>query len=386
MADRILLVDDDANLLSGIQRNLRKQFDITTANGPGQALAALGTEGPFAAIVSDFKMPLMNGVELMARAAAEWPDTVRILLTGEADTKAAIAAVNEGHIFRFLTKPCPLSSLSNTLLAAVRQYNTVVAEKVLLEKTLNGSVEVLTEILGVMRPLAFSRANRIRNTVRDLVAMSRLSCSWEFELAAMLSQIGCITLPIELLEKVCNGLALTPSEHRLYQTHPATGSRLLEKIPRLETVARIIERQEETIEPLHPGTPLQDADRVLLGCHLLRMAIDLDVLTLQGVARAAALAQMQMRDNGYPPELMKALASIEAVKLGMESRVIKFRELTTGMILRTDIVARDGSLLLAKNHDLSPTVLECLSRYFVSRGIQEPIEVLVPTAAGQHAS
>ena len=145
----------------------------------------------------------------------------------------------------------------------------------------------------------------------------------------------------------------------------------------------MIERQEETLEPLPPGTPLQDADRVSLGCHLLKMAIDLDVLSSRGVASAASLAQLQMRDSGYPSELIKALANVEAVKLEMESRVIKFRELKTGMVLRTDIVAQDGSLLLTKNHDLSPTVLECLSRYFVSRGIREPIEVLVPSVGGQ---
>ena len=128
MADKILFVDDDANLLSGLQRTLRRQFDVVTANGPEQALGTLKTQGPFGVIVSDFKMPLMNGVELLGRTAAEWPDTVRILLTGEADTKAAIAAVNEGHVYRFLTKPCPAFSLANALTAAIKQHNLAVAE------------------------------------------------------------------------------------------------------------------------------------------------------------------------------------------------------------------------------------------------------------------
>jgi len=384
MSNQILFVDDDANLLSGIQRSLRKQFEIVTAAGPSQALALLGSQGPFAVIVSDLKMPLMNGVELLARAATEWPDTVRILLTGGADTNAAIAAVNEGHVYRVLTKPFALPSLTGALTAALKQYNLVVAEKVLLERTLSGSIEMLTEILGLMHPLAFSRANRIRNTVRGLVSFCRFPNSWEFEVAAMLSQIGCITLPIELLEKVCQGQELSASERKLYEVHPAVGSRLLEKIPRLETVARMIERQEEAIEPLPPGVPLQGVDRVPLGCHLLKMAINLDVFNSRGLTKAAALAQMQTRDSNHPPELMNALATIESVELEMEIKVIKFLELKTGMVLRTDIRARDGSLLLAKNHDLSPTVLECLSRYFVSRGIQEPIEVLVPSGVARH--
>ena len=384
MSDQILFVDDDPNLLSGIQRNLRKQFQIVTATGPSQALAVLGSQGPFALVVSDLKMPLMSGVELLARAATEWPDTVRILLTGEADMKTAIAAVNEGHVYRFLTKPFALPSLANVLTTALKQYNLVVAEKVLLERTLSGSIEVLTEILGVMHPLAFSRASRIRNTVRGLVAYCRLPNSWEFEVAAMLSQIGCITLPIEVLEKVCSGQDLSAAERKLYEVHPAVGSRLLEKIPRLETVAGMIERMEEAIEPLPPGAQLKDTDRVLLGRQLLKMASDLDVLSSRGLTKAMALVQMQTQDNNYSSELMKALATIEAVELRMETKAIKFKELKTGMVLRTDIRARDGSLLLAKNHDLSPAVLECLSRYFVSRGIQEPIEVLVPTGVAGH--
>jgi response regulator RpfG family c-di-GMP phosphodiesterase len=377
MVEKVLFVDDNTNLLTAIQRNLRKQFEIVTASGPAQALELLRDESPFGVIVSDLRMPHMSGVELLARTAAEWPDTARILLTGEADTRAAIAAVNEGHVYRFLTKPFPLPALAQVLTAALAQYRLVTAEKVLLEKTLSGSLKVLTEVLCVTHPLAFSRASRIRDTVKQLLMHTGLADRWEFEMAAMLSQIGCITMPADILQKLNDGSELSPSEQALYKSHPATGSRLLESIPRLEAVARIIEQQEETVQPLPPGQPLGEADRVLLGTHILKLALALDHFTARGLTRSAALAQLQGDNHVYPPELLKALAALEAIDLAMKSRAVRFKELTTGMVLKTDIVTKDGSLLLAKGHTLTSTILECLERYFVSQGVQEPIGVLL---------
>ncbi len=377
MAGKILFVDDNINLLSAIQRNLRKQFDITIASSPVQALKILQDEGPFGVLVSDLKMPGISGVDLLAKAAADWPHTVRILLTGEADTQAAIAAVNEGHVYRFLMKPFPLSALAQILTAALAQYNLLISEKVLLEKTLSGSIKVLTEVLCMTHPLAFSRANRIRNTVKQLLADTSLANSWEFEIAAMLSQIGCITLPKDLLQKLSDGSPLTADERTLYESYPVTGSRLLENIPRLEAVARMIEKQAEAIEPLAPGQRLEEADPVHLGSHLLKIAIELDLLTSGGLDTSAALAQMQMGHHIYPPELLRSLAARESVELTMKSRAVKFKELVAGMVLKTDILAKNGSLLLAKGHTLTPTTLECLTGYFVSQGVQEPIGVLL---------
>lgn len=377
MVEKVLFVDDNPNLLTAIQRNLRKQFEVVTAASPAKALEHLRSEGPFGVIVSDLRMPQMNGVELLSRTAAEWPDTIRILLTGEADTRAAIAAVNESHVYRFLTKPFPLPALAQVLNAALAQYKLISAEKVLTEETLNGTVKTLTEIICMTQPLAFSRSSRLRDTVKQLQACTDLAECWEFEIAAILSQIGCVTMPIDVLQKLNDGVDLSPSEEAIYLSHPATGSRLLESIPRLETVARIIERQEETVPPLPAGQSLRVADRVLLGTHLLKLAIALEHFATRGLTKQEALAQLQAGDHVYPPELLKALAALEAVDLSMESRAVRFKELTAGMVLKTDIVTRDGSLLLAKGHTLTMPLLQSLKRYLVSQGIREPIGVLL---------
>ena len=106
MAHKILLVDDDRNILSGYQRVLRKAFDLETALGGEEALRLLTMDGPFSLVVADMQMPGMSGLELLDKAQTVSPDTIRIMLTGNTDQKTAADAVNQGQVFRFLTKPC----------------------------------------------------------------------------------------------------------------------------------------------------------------------------------------------------------------------------------------------------------------------------------------
>src|ERR1022692_2024409 len=107
MSEKILFVDDDPNLLASCERSLRRHFQIETAEGGEAGLAKLASRGPYAVVVADRQMPRMDGIEFLGAVRKRAPDTVRIMLTGNADLEGAIRVVNEGNIFRFLTKPCP---------------------------------------------------------------------------------------------------------------------------------------------------------------------------------------------------------------------------------------------------------------------------------------
>src|ERR1700722_18601072 len=168
MNEKILFVDDEPNLLDGLRRLLGKEFSIETANGGEAGLNLLAESGPFAVVMSDMRMPGMNGVQFLSAVRQRWPDTVRLMLTGNSDIQTAIDAVKEGSVFRFMTKPCPENILKGAIRAALVQYGLIGAEKELLEKTLHGSVKVLTEILALVNPAAFSRASRIHHTVRHM--------------------------------------------------------------------------------------------------------------------------------------------------------------------------------------------------------------------------
>ncbi len=129
MSNRVLLVDDDLHILAAFQRQLRKKADIQTASSGAAGLEILRGGGPFAVIVTDYCMPEMNGIEFLARVRRISPDSVRMLLTGSADLEAAIQAVNQGHIFRFLTKPCASEDLLKVLTAGIQEYRRIHKER-----------------------------------------------------------------------------------------------------------------------------------------------------------------------------------------------------------------------------------------------------------------
>src|ERR1035438_1339205 len=125
MMDKILFVDDESLALSGYQRLLHRGFDVGIALDAEQGLASIQKNGPYAVVISDMRMPGMNGAQFLSQVRLKAPDTVRMLLTGYTDLNAAMDAVNEGNIFRFLTKPCEKELLAKAIATGVEQYRLV---------------------------------------------------------------------------------------------------------------------------------------------------------------------------------------------------------------------------------------------------------------------
>ena len=314
MPEKILFVDDDPSILSAFMRLLRHEtllrdypsltpFVVETAPGGRDALAAMRARGPHAVIVSDLRMPEMDGVQLLEEARTVSPSSVRILLTGQGDIETAIEAVNRGGLFRFLTKPCAPEVLVGALDAALTQYLLVTAERQLLDETLAGSVKVLTEVLSLVNPTAFSRALRIRRIVQHVSERLALADAWQLELASLLSQIGYLTLGIEPEEYDGDTGPRTISQHR--QTHPAAARDLLANIPRLGRVAAIVGGQRDAYDPADAHVPLAQRDPVKLGAQVLRAAIEFDAgLCWRPVARGGAVtaadAPRLLRSTGRP--------------------------------------------------------------------------------------
>ena len=134
MKDKVLLVDDDAMVLAGLKRHLRKEFRIETALTGEEGLKRIEENGPFAVIVSDFSMPGMNGIEFLCRVKMTEPDTVRMMLTGSADMSTAIKAVNEGSIFQFHPKPCPAENLGKAIQSGIEAYRKTTTHQTQLKK------------------------------------------------------------------------------------------------------------------------------------------------------------------------------------------------------------------------------------------------------------
>lgn len=373
---KILFVDDDQNILDSFRRNLYDTFDVVTALSGEEGLKAIETQGPFAVIVSDYRMPVMDGIKFLSEALKLAPDTIRIMLTGHADLQAAIDAVNEGNLFRFLLKPCPHKDLLKTIYAGIEQYRLVTAEKELLEKTLHGSIKVLSDILSIVNPIAFSHSARARSLATKIAKRLKLDNLWEVEIAAMLSQIGCVTIPTAILKKKYSGQQLTVEEEAMYLEHPLSGRNLLKSIPRLEKVAEGIAYQERQYDG--DGVP---KDRIkgeqipVLG-RILKVVLDYDLLKLNGNSDLEAFNIMKARSQWYDPVILKALEEecFDENRV-LEVKEIRIEELLIGMTIAEDILSKNGVLLVPGGQEISEALKQRLLNYRRFSGIKEPIKI-----------
>jgi CheY-like chemotaxis protein len=355
----ILCVDDDEMLLSGLELQLGLDEDVVTATGGEEGLRLLADRPGCSVIISDMRMPQMNGAEFLAKARVASPDSTRLLLTGYSDTDSAISAINDGRIFRFLTKPTSPEDLKRAVDDAVRQWELVRSERILLEQTVRGAAESLVEALEIASPAAFSRARRLEDGCRHVATRLGLDPVWPVALAGLFLRLGWIAIPSELVEaRMANGRPDEASA-RMFEEATATSVRLVQRIPRLEEVAAIIAATEEPSGTIDAAT-------------ILAAVSDFDDLRVRGHTAADALGRLAGR---RPDPILRALASWPAGDDEREIRQVWLRELIDGMTAEEDITGSGGQLLVRSGTELTGTLIDRLRNYAASRGVTEPIAV-----------
>jgi uncharacterized protein YjgD (DUF1641 family) len=331
------------------------------------------------------RMPDMNGIQFLSRVREISPNTVRIMLTGNSEIDTAMHAVNEGNIFRFLLKPCRKEAIELAVAAAVDQHSLISAERELLEKTLKGSVQMLIDILSLASPSAFSRSSRIRDYVSQAVTLLNVKKVWELEIAALLSQIGWIALPTDLVTKVHNGAALSAEEVKMFRSHPALGGRIVGLIPRLENVSRMIANQMVSFRDTGLSTESIGEDTGLLGAQILKACIDLDTLILGGLSHRLSLGKMRGKEGEYHPAILRSLEHIEVAEIETaEEKQIFVHDLTDSMILAQNVYTRDGILLAPKGLTASLSLRVRLENYRVQNKIENTIRVIISPTGATH--
>ncbi len=368
---RILLVDDEPAVLEGLSRNLRRRFECRTATSGAEGLELVRGEAPFAVVVSDMRMPGLDGAGFLARVRLASPDSVRVLLTGHADVPSAIAAVNDGQIFRFLTKPCPPEALADTLEAAASQHQVAISQRVLLEQTLAGTVRALSDVLAMASPLAFGRASRLHRTVAALCDRLGVLNRWPMEVAAQLSQLGAIQLPVAVAEKLHLGQPLTPAEQELADRVPQAADPLLAHLPHLEPVREILAAAGARFDA--PGGPPP------LGARLLRLATDLDGLEASGLTATEAASLLRSRRGLYDPDALEALAAEVGSQAGREVLELPLTEVRPGMLVAADVRTRAGVLLVARGFTVTASLLMRL--HHLGPSLAQPLRVTSTSGA-----
>jgi len=375
MAEKILFVDDEPNVLQSIKRNLRKRYELDTAESGKEALKRMDTDGPYAVIVSDMQMPKMNGAELLSAIKENYPATVRIMLTGNADQQTAIDAVNHGDILRFLNKPSSADEIAAAVDAGLTQHKLIMAEKELLEETVRGSVRALSEVMALTNPEVFGRCTRLKTRMNQVAMAMELENLWELEATALLSQIGCVSLQPALVRKKIEGAKLSPDEHIEFATHTAAGAELLGSIPRMEGIAESIRYQEKYMDGSGSPNDSVMGDDIPVGARILRAILDIDLYESSGKSTVEAIDEIKKHPARYHDAVITALEDVTKTDKQWDSLTVKISALKDDMLLAADLNTSTGTLLVAKGQQTTRSVRRHLANYQEKGLIGDEIEV-----------
>lgn len=382
---RVLMVDDEPNVLAGYRRSIGRRYDLVTAIGAQEALEILEKWPPFSVIITDMRMPEINGLEFIKRARRIHPKTVYMMLTGNADQDTAISAINEGQIFRFLNKPCESETIVTAICAAKAQYDLIHAEAELLNKTLSGSVKLLVEAMMISDPVAAEAIRSVRENAARICDAVGFSAMWRYPIAASLFLIGSITVPRSSGEELFQ-------EHYLERCAKA-GSKLLRHIPRLEEVAQIILAQRQH-QPLPEQLANPDAaQRVVIGSQIIRLAFDWYAATRLGAACSQSIIESLSSGMPHDDRLLAAVRdACDADKTAQPKSahhkrlVLQASQLRPGVIADGDIKVSDQRVIATSGQVLTQMLIDRLSGFVEAGLLADTFAVLVHEALpeGEH--
>ncbi len=431
MPATILFVDDEANILSSLKRLFRPSgYRIFTAESGTAGLEIMAQE-PVDMVISDMRMPEMNGAQFLGKVRESWPDTVRILLTGYADIGSTIEAINKGQIYRYISKPWEDNDITITVRQALerrelerekarleeltrvqneelKELNANLENKVRerteelrqamldlksahekLKKGFMASIRSLSSVIEMRGGGVLSgHAKRVGEHIRKLIPMLRISDELRQDLifATLLKDLGKMSLSDRILAKpFC---ALNTEELAQFTKHPIRGQAALMSMEQLENAAKIIRHQHEQFNrngyPDHLG-----GAEIPLGARILAVASDYDelqsgMLQSKRYSPAEAMAYLvASRDRRYDPDVVDAFAKALDVPTDVPTPAkaierdskLGTSQLKVGMTIARDLMTKDGILLLSREHVLDEKKIDLLCGY--EKSIGENLNVYV---------
>lgn len=407
----VLCVDDEPNILSALRRLLRPSgYRVLVAESGAEGLELMASE-QVDLVISDMRMPNMDGAAFLAAVKAGWPDVVRILLTGYADMASTIDAINRGEIFRYVTKPWVDSDMLLTLRQGLerkaleadkrrlealtqqqnetlRQLNESLEVKVQartaelqkanerLKNSFLNSIKIFSSLIELRHPALAGHSRRVAAMGRSLALKVGMDAkaAQEVFLAGLLHDIGKIGFPDKLLAKPVRTMAF--DELQVYNKHPLAGVHALMAFDELGTAARMIRHHHERYD----GQGFPDGARgndIPLGARVLAVANDFDSLQIgtfsaqQFTPKEAKQIMEKDRGKRYDPLVLDALFELTGAPPAPPLREVRLRlsELKPGMVLTRDFVSREGALLLGADHKLDAKLIEKMQAYEASEGL-----------------
>lgn len=377
--NKILCVDDEDSILRGFQLNLRKKFELHLASDGQEGLELFHREKGFAVVLSDMRMPRMNGAQMLAAIKKADPEVVTVLLTGFTDFESAMSAVNEGNVFRMLSKPCPPETLIKVLQDAVDQYDLICSKRILLDQTLRGAVDALAQSLATIQPLFFGRAQRVRRLSNTLAERLSMPEPWRVDVASVFSQLAYLSLPMHVSKAVYHREKLSPEIKIMLRELPEETLKVVDMIPGLEEVREILQRLD-----VQPKFELGDQSGIRIGASIIRVALDYDYYHEQGHKDALILKTLESRIETYDPQVIEALGvQLNADASNFQMAEISVRQLKKGMLLAQDLLLQENMLIASSGADVDRHLLKVIGNYsscYSENPFPERIKVMIPVA------
>jgi response regulator RpfG family c-di-GMP phosphodiesterase len=408
----ILCVDDEPNILNALKRLLRPHgYRVLVAAGGAEGLDVIA-QTPVDLVLSDMRMPQMDGAQFLEQVKSRAPDAVRILLTGYADLSATIAAINDAAIYRYISKPwddevvvgvvsdalerkrlasdkarlerlthqqnLELIELNATLESKVQARTEELANALSelaevhgkLKKTFMTSITVFSNLIDLREGTIGGRSRRVADLARRIaVQMARSDEEvQDVALAGLLHGIGKFGLSDALLRKPLNALA--PDDREAVMKHPVHGGTALIALEQLNGAAKLIRSYRERYDGMGYPEGLAGAS-IPLGARIVAVAHDYEAAQeggATGIAMSKAKAYeyiLEGRGSRYDPAVVSAFgAALDAKRATpVAERELSAAELAAGMILTRDLITSDGLLLLARDHVLDAVLIARLQRY-----------------------
>lgn len=374
--DKVLCIDDDAQLLAGLRRQLGTLYEIHIAQSGKEALQLIKSEGPFKAVICDMNMPEIDGATFLTMIRERYPETVRLLLTGQCTMDLAIQAVNAGQVYKFLTKPCVPQMLREVLREAVLYYERSQQERALLRETFLGSVRALGQVLEIVQPASFAIAARTAELVGALGKKTGAD-SWDAELAATLCTMGYVTQPAFVAAKLLGAEALAGAELQMVERARDVTVRILGNIPRLAGAIRILTDMDKGYSSVHRPDDHRRGEELPWGARAIKVAKDFECFKDAMGSVEGSLRRLREQSTAYDPVLLRALQSILGSGDEWKSGIIwvSMDELEVGMLIMEGIFAASGNMLIPKGQQVTDVLLARLRNYQEGLGIREPIAV-----------
>jgi len=368
MPVNILFVDDNDSALASLPKGIHKKFNLRHATSYKKALAILKSKGRCGLLITELGLNNEDGIAFLRNVRKFYPKTVRMVMTASTDFSDVYNTLNSAQAYRFIKKPCPPNELTKIIAQGMHHYEGELGKQQAMRKALLGSVNALVDILDLVNPEAMGFSKRIRSRVMRMGKALGIKLMWQLELAVMLSHIGCVALPSEIMEKMDRGKNLSPEERQIFGMHPSIASNLLANIDQMAHVAEIISHQHSFLSADQP-----------LESRIIKVALDLDRLERKGNNPLAILKKMSTKPKAYDPKVVETMIKLLSAPDGKSVCQLNIEELEEGMVMAKDLINKDGVKLLLRGQPISKASLIRLRAFHIALGIIEPIHVMTDT-------